>query len=243
MIDMALEGKNILITGAGVRLGRSLALAVARQGANVIVHYGHSQSHAVEVAEKVKQTGRNAVLVQADLSDPTQVRTLIERAQALGPLYALVNNASLFENLDWQTTDLGGWNRHMMVNLTAPFLLSQAFARTLGDRAGRIVNILDWRSLRPGPDHLPYTVSKVGLAGLTRSLAQAFAPNITVNGVALGAILPPTDGGDSKSALQNVPVDRWAELDEYDQVLLFLLTGPAYVTGEILHLDGGRHLV
>lgn len=240
---MALQGKNVLITGAGVRLGRSLALAAARQGANVVIHYGQSQSHAVEVAEMVKQTGRNAVLVQADLSDSTQVSTLIERAQALGPLYALINNASIFEDLDWKSTSLEAWNQHMRVNLTAPFLLSQSFARMLGDRPGRIVNMLDWRSLRPGPDHLPYTISKVGLAGLTRSLAQAFAPNITVNGVALGAILPPADGGDPKAALQNVPANRWAELDELDQLVLFLLTGPAYLTGEILHLDGGRHLV
>jgi len=113
----------------------------------------------------------------------------------------------------------------------------------MGDRQGRIVNMLDWRSQRPGPDHFPYTISKVGLTGLTRSLAQALAPRINVNGVALGAILPPADGGDGKSALQNVPAGRWAELDELNQTVLFLLTGPAYMTGEILHLDGGRHLV
>jgi pteridine reductase len=109
--------------------------------------------------------------------------------------------------------------------------------------AGRIINMLDWRSQRPGADHLPYTVSKVGLSGLTRSLAQAFAPRITVNGVALGAILPPADGGDLKSAIKNVPAGRWAELEELQQVVLFLLSGPTFITGEILHLDGGRHLV
>jgi len=240
---MSLDGKNILITGAGVRLGRSIALAVARLGANVIVHYGHSNSEAVEVAASVRDLGRNAALVQADLADPVQVSTLVERAQALGPLYALVNNASIFESLDWKSTRLEAWNRHLMVNLTAPFLLSQSFALKLAGRPGRILNLLDWRSLRPGPDHLPYTISKVGLAGLTRSLAQALAPNIAVNGIALGAILPPADGGDSQAALQNVPAGRWAELDELDQAVVFLLQGPAYMTGEILHLDGGRHLV
>jgi len=240
---MSLDGKNILITGAGVRLGRSIALAVARLGANVIVHYGHSNSEAVEVAASVRDLGRNAALVQADLADPVQVSTLVERAQALGPLYALVNNASIFESLDWKSTRLEAWNRHLMVNLTAPFLLSQSFALKLAGRPGRILNLLDWRSLRPGPDHLPYTISKVGLAGLTRSLAQALAPNIAVNGIALGAILPPADGGDSQAALQNVPAGRWAELDELNQAVVFLLQGPAYMTGEILHLDGGRHLV
>jgi len=240
---MSLDGKNILITGAGVRLGRSIALAVARLGANVIVHYGHSNSEAVEVAASVRDLGRNAALVQADLADPVQVSTLVERAQALGPLYALVNNASIFESLDWKSTRLEAWNRHLMVNLTAPFLLSQSFALKLAGRPGRILNLLDWRSLRPGPDHLPYTISKVGLAGLTRSLAQALAPNIAVNGIALGAILPPADGGDSQAALQNVPAGRWAELDELNQAVVFLLHGPADMTGEILHLDGGRHLV
>ena len=240
---MSLDGKNILITGAGVRLGRSIALAVARQGANVVVHYGHSNSEAVEVAASVRNLGRSAALVQADLADPVQVSTLIERAQALGPLYALVNNASIFESLDWKSTRLEAWNRHLMVNLTAPFLLSQSFALKLAGRPGRILNLLDWRSLRPGPDHLPYTISKVGLAGLTRSLAQALAPNIAVNGIALGAILPPADGGDSQAALQNVPAGRWADMDELDQAVVFLLQGPAYMTGEILHLDGGRHLV
>jgi pteridine reductase len=241
---MDLKGKNILITGAGVRLGRSLALAVARQGANVIVHYGSSQQGAVEVAERIRGLGRQVALLQADLSDPVQVCSLIDRAQVLGPLYALINNASIFTDLDWQSTTLAEWDRHLLVNLTAPFLLSQAFARSLGeDRQGRILNMLDWRSQRPGPDHLPYTISKVGLAGLTRSLAQALAPRITVNGIALGAFLPPADGGDRESAIQDVPAGRWAELEELDQVVLFLLSGPAYITGEVLHLDGGRQLV
>ena len=135
-------------------------------------------------------------------------------------------------------------NRHLMVNLMAPFLLSQAFAQSLslGD-SGRIVNMLDWRSLRPGPDHFPYTISKSALAALTRSLAVALAPQITVNGLALGAILPPSDGAMTGNILDNVPVHRWAILEEVGQALVFLLDGPAYVTGEILHVDGGRHLV
>jgi pteridine reductase len=108
---------------------------------------------------------------------------------------------------------------------------------------GRIVNILDWRALRPGRDHLPYTISKSALAALTQSLAAALAPQITVNALALGAILPPSDGSDTTGLLQFVPVRRWASLDEVDEALLFLLEGPAYITGEILHVDGGRHLV
>ena len=132
----------------------------------------------------------------------------------------------------------------MRVNLSAPFLLSQRFAEAINPEAqGRIINILDWRALRPGADHLPYTISKAGLAALTRSLAIALAPNITVNGLAFGAILPPSDGGLTQDLLEFVPAKRWADLKEVDQALLFLLTGPSYINGEIIHLDGGRHLV
>lgn len=241
---MSLDGKNILITGAGVRVGRSLALAVAQAGANVVIHFGKSKLEAYQTADEIQRMGRQAHLLQADLSDAAQVMNLIDQAQLYGELYALINNASIFEDLDWKTTRLEDWNRHLAINLTAPFLLSQAFAqRKSVDRKGRIINLLDWRALRPGPDHLPYTISKVGLAGLTRALAQAFAPDIQVNGVALGAILPPADGRDWSDAIQGVPAGRWAELSEVNQTVLFLLTAPEYITGEILHLDGGRHLV
>jgi pteridine reductase len=121
--------------------------------------------------------------------------------------------------------------------------LSQAFATAMSQGAeGRIVNILDWRALRPGADHLPYTISKAALAALTHALAAALAPWITVNGLALGAILPPPGAGDLQAIIEPVPMKRWAETAELTQALIFLLDGPAYVTGEIIHLDGGRHL-
>jgi pteridine reductase len=121
-------------------------------------------------------------------------------------------------------------------------LLSQAFAKQT--KAGRIVNILDWRALRPGADHFPYTVTKSALAAMTKSLAIALAPGITVNGLALGAILPPADNPSaSEKVIEAVPAKRWSEAQEVEDALIFLLAGPAYITGEIIHLDGGRHLV
>jgi pteridine reductase len=136
------------------------------------------------------------------------------------------------------------WQRHLQINLTAPFLLSQSFARRLeSSQRGRIINMNDWRALRPGADHFPYTISKAALSALTRSLAQALAPNITVNELALGAILPPSDGAEPAGLLKNIPAGRWASLDEVGQAVVFLLDGPDYMTGETLHLDGGRHLV
>jgi NAD(P)-dependent dehydrogenase (short-subunit alcohol dehydrogenase family) len=239
-----LSGKLVLITGGARRVGKALALGVARAGGVALIHHGHSPEEAEATRREIEALGGRAYILQADLSDPAKAARLIDQALAIGPLFALVNNAAIFEPLTWADTDLAGWERHMTINLTMPFLLSQAFARRLPPGSpGRIVNILDWRALRPGADHLPYTISKVGLAGLTQALAQALAPQITVNGIALGAILPPADGHNDPNLLQPVPAGRWAGLDEVAETLLFLLTGPAYITGEIIHLDGGRHLV
>jgi NAD(P)-dependent dehydrogenase (short-subunit alcohol dehydrogenase family) len=241
---MSLKDKLVLITGSAFRIGRALALSVARSGADVVIHYHSSQAEAQVLSDEIKSIGRQAFLIQADLAIPAELESLIQKATEVGPLYALVNNAAVFEPLTWQSTTLDDWNHHLMVNLTAPFLLSQAFARSMpANQSGRIVNLLDWRAMRPGADHLPYTISKAALAALTRSMAIALAPNITVNGLALGAVLPPRTGDPPANILKRVPAGRWAELDEVGRALLFLLDDPSFVTGEIIHIDGGRHLV
>jgi NAD(P)-dependent dehydrogenase (short-subunit alcohol dehydrogenase family) len=235
--------KMVLITGGARRIGRALAVGAARAGAAVILHHGHSPAAAEAVRKEIEAFGGVCHPLQADLALPAETDALMERALAFGPLDALVHNAAIFEPQTWNTTDRAAWQRHIEINLTAPFFLSQVFARRLlPDRPGRIVTILDWRALRPGADHLPYTVSKAGLAALTQSLAQALAPQIAVNGIALGAILPPADGAADAGLLEAIPAKRWAALDEVVETLLFLLNGPAYITGEIIHLDGGRHL-
>jgi NAD(P)-dependent dehydrogenase (short-subunit alcohol dehydrogenase family) len=241
---MGIRGKNVIITGAAVRVGKAMAHAAADAGANVIIHYGASEEEAKITQTEILAKGVEAHLLQTDLNKLEDVPNLIEASLKFGPLYSLVNNASIFENLNLFDTDLPSWNRHMNINLAAPFLLSQVFASQLGPKGhGRIVNILDWRALRPGTDHFPYTISKAGLAALTKSLALALAPNITVNGIAFGAILSPSDGRDVNYLLEDVPAGRWADLDEVGETLLFLLDGPTYITGEIIHLDGGRQLV
>ncbi len=235
--------KFVLITGAARRIGRSLALAVAGAGFDVAIHYGSSSSEAETLQQEISALGRKTVLLQADLSNPDETAGLIDQVLPHGTLYGLINNASIFKDLDWQTTTLADWQEHLTVNLTAPFLLSQAFARALpAQKKGRIINLLDWRALRPGPDHLPYTISKAALASLTYSLASALAPRVTVNGLALGAILPPVTGNASPKITSKIPAGRWGSLDAVDRACVFLLTGPDYITGEILHVDGGRHL-
>ena len=241
---MTLENKTILITGAARRLGKAIALACAQSGADIILHYHTSEQEAEETCQAIKALGRRCWLIQTDLADSSAVESLIPRAVAFSDIYALVNNASIFHPIKFGETTLADWDEHMRVNLTAPFILTQAFARcyTL-PFTGRVVNLVDWRALRPGRDHFPYTISKAALVALTQATALNLAPRINVNAIALGAILPPENQAEYPNLLKNIPAMRWATIDELIQSALFLLDGPEYITGEIIHLDGGRHLV
>jgi len=242
MIEQSLDKKTVLITGAARRLGRLFALACAHAGADIVIHHGHSDADAESLRHEITGLGRQAWIFQADLSDSSQIQNLIPLINRSTPIHFLINNAAIFESLSFDSSSLEDWNKHFAINLTAPFLLSQAFAQQAEDSA-RIINILDWRALRPGADHFPYTISKSALAALTKSMAVALAPKIIVNGLALGAILPPSDGNENPEITKNIPLKRWAQPNEVEQALLFLLTSPAYITGEIIHVDGGRHLV
>ena len=242
MPESLLDGKTILITGAARRLGRMFALACAQTGADVVIHHGHSDEEAESLLNEITEMGHHAWVFKADLSDSSQAQRLIPLINESTPLHGLINSAAIFESLTFDSASMEDWERHIAINLTAPFLLSQAFAKQSQEGA-RIVNILDWRALRPAADHFPYTISKSALAAMTKSLAVSLAPKIIVNGLALGAILTPSDGNASPDILKNVPMKRWAKENEIEQALIFLLTCPAYITGEILHVDGGRHLV
>lgn len=241
-----LTGKIALVTGAGVRLGRAFALGLAEAGADILVHYNRSQAPAEETAELVRNLGRRAVSVGADLSDLEQTQGLLPLAnEKLGPVSILINSAAIFEAVTATETTPAVWQRHQDINLRAPVLLTQALAASLAGSPGAVVNLLDWRALRPGPDHFAYTIAKAGLAAATQSLARALAPNIRVNGLALGAILPPADDGETPPSkiIEQVPLGRWGQVDEAVEAMLFLVAGPGYLTGEIMLLDGGRHLV
>ena len=244
METLSLTGKTVLITGAARRVGRLFALGCAQAGADVIIHHGHSPEEADSTRREIEALGRRAWILVSDLNQPGEVARVITEANQRSPLFALVNSAAIFEPFSFAETTLVEWERHLNINLTAPFLLCQAFAAQLPQNAeGRIVNILDWRAQRPGADHFSYTVSKAALAAMTQSMASALAPRITVNGLALGAVLPPADGGGGPEVTAKIPLGRWSETEEVQQALVFLLAGPAYITGEILHMDGGRHLV
>ncbi len=241
---MRLEGQHILITGAARRIGREIALHLAAQGANIALHYDKSLDAAEETQKEIQALGADCQLYQSDLSKIGKVADLIEKVESHEALTTLINNAAIFGKGEMLDTDLENWQKHLDINLSAPFLLSQSLYRSVmnKDRSARIVNMLDWRAIRPGKDHFAYTISKSGLAALTRSLALSMAPNISVNGIALGAILPPRDGSETPGITEAIPMKRWGKLEEVCQTIEFLISGPSYITGEIIHLDGGRHL-
>ena len=242
MVD--LKGKKVIITGSARRIGRELALASAKAGASVIIHHNQSQKEAEQTANDICKLGVKSEIIRADFSEPQKAKDIFNNVfQENKNIFALINNAAIFKPIKFANTSLDDWRIHMDINLTMPFLLSQSFASSLGAQKARIINILDWRALRPGYDHFPYTISKSALVALTQTLALSLAPNIQVNGIALGAILPPVDGAEEKGIISKVPAGRWANISELSDAYLFLLQGPEYITGEIIHLDGGRHLV
>jgi pteridine reductase len=241
--ELPLLGKSVFITGAARRLGKSITLTAARLGADLVLHFGKSSSEIDETAKEVKKMGRSVTVVQGDLTNSSQVTQLIDSVITKTSLYALINNASSFLSDDLQSTSLDSWNSTLQTNLTSPFIFCKHFAANYQlQSVGRIINLLDWRALRPGKDHFAYTISKAALAAMTKSLALSLAPAITVNAIALGAILPPEVGPENPAVLLSVPMNRWANLSELAKIIQFFLCGPETVTGEIIHLDGGRHL-
>jgi pteridine reductase len=232
-----------LVTGAAHRVGRTLALGAAKANYDVIVHYRSSKEQALSVCKEIEQLGKKAIALQADLQNSNEINSLFKKTNEIGKVTALINSAAIFENLTWSNTTVESWERHLKINLTAPFLLSQLFVKNLENQKGVIINISDWKANRPQKDHLPYIVSKGALDTLTASLAHSFAPNVRVNGIALGAILKPSDNNHNPNLLESVPLNRWADLKEVEHTLIYLLNEATYVTGEIIKLDGGRHLV
>lgn len=237
--------KTALVTGAARRIGRAIAVDLARSGWAVAVHYNRSASEAEAVVEEIRRVDGRAVALRADLASEAEVEGLVgAAAEALGPLGCLVNNASLFERDSAESASRASWDAHMNVNLRAPFVLSQRFARQLPSEAsGCIVNILDERVWSLTPNFVSYTVSKSGLWALTRVLALALSPRIRVNGIGPGPALMSAHQTPEQFALQEsrTPLRRGSTPEEIAAAVRYLLSAPA-VTGQMLALDGGMHL-
>lgn len=238
--------KSVLITGAAKRLGRAIALDLAKAGWNVAVHFNRSDREAEKTAEEVSAAGRRVAVLKADFRDEDSVASLVGKAMAaLGPICALVNSASIFEYDDWASATRDSWECHMAINLRAPFVLSQAFARALGDeKQGAIVNVIDQRVLKPTPQFVSYSLSKAGLYWLNTTLAQALAPRIRVNAVAPGPTMINARQSEHQFRRQREAtiLGTGAEPQDLCDAVRYLL-GATAVTGQTLVVDGGQHLI
>ena len=234
-----------LVTGAGKRIGRAIALDLAAHGFAVAVHYNGSAEAAHGVVAEIAAQGGSAVALQADLADEAAVERLIPAAvEALGPVGVLVNNASSFDYDSIASATRAGWDRHMEANLRAPFVLIQQFALQLPATAeGAVVNLLDQRVWNLTPHFVTYTLSKAALWTLTQTLALALAPRIRVNGIGPGPTLPSTHQTEAQFAQQcaAMPLGRGTSPDEIVAAVRFLLQARA-MTGQMVALDGGQHL-
>ncbi|MFH5803001.1 SDR family NAD(P)-dependent oxidoreductase [Alienimonas sp. DA493] len=246
---MELTGKTAVVTGAAVRLGRAIALELAAAGCDVVVHYGSHAEEADAVVRRIcDDTGRRAVAVHADLRDPVRGAATLFAAvrERFGRADVLVNNAAIYEPGDFGTITEDHWDRHLGLNLKAPFFLAQRFAEQFEGDGGSLVNILCRRATRPTAEDLPYTAAKAGLLALTKGLALRLAPAIRVNGVAPGEMLPPAGRGETPEEWESrvraaVPLDRVGGADPVAGAVRYLCEAE-YVTGEVLHVTGGDHL-
>ncbi|MBK5928234.1 SDR family oxidoreductase [Rhodobaculum claviforme] len=244
-----------LITGAGKRLGRAMALYLAGRGHDVALHYATSQADVEAVAQQARALGVRAVTLRADLTREAEMQALLPAAaEALGgPLTVLVNNASIFEYDTLHTATRDSWDRHLESNLRAPFVLTQGFAAQAPapgtDAAGEsiaralVVNLIDQRVHKLTPEFMSYTIAKMGLWALTRTAAQALAPGIRVNAIGPGPTLQGARQSAEHFARQRAacPLERGAGPDDICAALGYFLDAPA-VTGQLLCVDGGQHL-
>jgi pteridine reductase len=237
-----LGGRVALVTGAGRRLGQAIAIGLARAGCDVAVHYHRSADGAEHTAGTVRESGRRAELLAADLRDAAAARALPDRAAAtFGRLDILVNSAAVMHRLEFDAVTPSEWNAVMALNVTAAFFTSQGAAPHLRSERGKIVNLADIAAYEVWPGYLPLNVSKAGMVMLTRGLARVLAPEITVNAVAPGAVLPPDDWPEAARShlASTTPLRRLGAPADVVAAVLFLLDQD-FLTGVVLPVDGGR---
>jgi NAD(P)-dependent dehydrogenase (short-subunit alcohol dehydrogenase family) len=234
-----------LVTGGAQRIGRALALALAKDGFAVAIHYNHSRTTADSLVERIRVNGGKAIAIDADLADEAAVTALLPRAEReLGPIGCLVNNAAIFADDTVETATRESWELHLAVNLRAPFILMQNFAARLPvQMGGVVVNLLDQRVWSLTPYFVSYTLAKAGLWTLTQTMALALAPRIRVNGIGPGPTLPSPRQTPEQFARQRamMPLQRGTSPREIAAAMRFILSAPA-MTGQMIALDGGQHL-
>lgn len=237
-----MNGVKALVTGGARRLGRDIALALARRGADVVIHFRHSEDEARGTCEAIAHEGVRAWAVRANLANAADAERAFHEAEEIsGGINLLINNASVFEPstlADFSEEDLA---RNVRINAMAPLWLSRALARM--NRPASIVNLLDTRVIGPDDKHAAYHLSKRMLLTLTRMMAREYAPQVRVNAVAPGLILPPEglDNDYLESLARDLPLQRYGSAADVAAAVVFLAESP-FVTGQIIYVDGGRHL-
>jgi len=241
-----LKGRVALVTGAGKRVGRAIALALAERGAAVAIHYRSSQAEAEAAVAEIAGRGGSAHSFAANLERVAEIEKMTgEVLAAFGRIDVLVNSASIFFRKPLTEVTEQDWDVNLNTNLKAPFFLSKfAGAAMRRQGAGKIVNIGDWAGIRPYNNYLPYTVSKSGLIGLTRALAKALAPEVQVNLVALGPVMPPDDydAAEIERLRQATLTKTLGTPQDVARAVLFLCESADFTTGTTLMVDGGRLL-
>ena len=241
---MELRGRWGLVTGAGKRIGRSIALALAGRGLNVIVHYNASADAAAATVREIEALGVRALALRADLGRGDDVARLAREAEARsGGVDVLVNNASNYLRAPFDELTEAIWDASLDVNLKAPFLLAWHLGRAMRTRGrGRIVNLADWAGERPYADYLPYCVSKAGVICLTKALAKALAPAVQVNAVAPGPVMPPEDltPSEREAIVRATPLRRFGTPEDVARCVRFLVEEADFTTGAVYLVDGGR---
>lgn len=247
------RGKVALVTGAARRLGRSIAMTLGRAGSHVVVHYSSSGREAENTAAEIRELGVEVSLERADLGRPAEVETLFDAiADRFGALDILVNSAASFHRRPFAQITVGEWDSVLAVNLRAPFLCTQRAAAlmTASDRSagqpGLVVNMVDLSAVQTWPGYAHHGVSKAGLLHLTSTAARELAPDVRVNAIIPGPILPPPGidrGSDEwRRHGERVPLGRTGSPEQIGETILFLIRND-YVTGETIFVDGGEHLV
>ncbi len=243
---MEIEGKVALVTGAAKRIGRSIALALAERGAEIIVHYGGSAREAQEVVAQAKRLGGKPVAIRGDLSHPADIARIVDVGMAaFGRIEVLVNNAAIFFRTPFASLTEAEWDRVLAVNLKAPFLLCRRVGEImLRQKRGKIVNLADIAGEKAWADFIPYSVSKAGVIALTKGLAKALAPGVQVNAIAPGAILLPDGATDEERqrAIRRIPLNRLGSPEDIARAVVYLVEND-FITGEVLTLDGGQRLL
>lgn len=245
---MQLENRVAWVTGAAKRLGRAMALDLARAGANIVVHYNRSEAEAHEVVGEIEAMGRRAMALQADLSDVDQIQRAGRKVEEqFGGLDLMINSASNFERVELDKLTEADWDDSFKVNLKAPFFCALEAARLMrmpsgAHRGGKIINFADSAALRPYINHAPYMIAKGGIITMTRVLALELAPDIQVNCIAPGVVMPPEDTSpeEMERIVRNVPLDRIGSPEDIVATMRYLVSGTDYVTGQVICVDGGR---